>query len=339
VTSVTVTSATAHGVVTGSTGSWTYTPELDYNGSELLSYTLSDPTGRTVLGAASVNVNAVNDAPSAGPDAYATTPGIFSVGPATGVLSNDSDVDNANADLRVTGFTTGSPLISSWNADGSFSTISLLPGSYTFEYTLADNGLPTNASSTGSMTITVSTLPTSASSLYLQPGSDSALGSMGLTPAPDGATTSEPDDYEPDTHPGFTIKAGGDKLDGADVEKYQTWEYPAGGLVLNGPVSMTLWTSLEGKTTQDLDYSSWLLDCPPSAVADADCVVLASTDKIHVDDWNVTAGWEQRTVTIGSVSASFASGHTLRLRVGFGHADVWLAMDDAHRSALNLTLP
>jgi hypothetical protein len=96
---------------------------------------------------------------------------------------------------------------------------------------------------------------------------------------------------------------------------------------------------VEGKANQDLDYSSWLLDCPQSAGPDSDCTVLASTNKIHVNNWSTTTGWQERTVTIGSVSASVPANHTLRLRVGFNHHDLWLALDDAHRSALNLTVP
>jgi hypothetical protein len=39
---------------------------------------------------------------------------------------------------------------------------------------------------------------------------------------------------------------------------------PGRGLVLNGPVAMTLSTSFKGQASHDLDYATWLYDCPAS---------------------------------------------------------------------------
>ncbi len=245
-----------------------------------------------------LTVTPVNDAPSAAPDAYVSSSPLVIKTAATGMLANDSDVDGDP--IRVVRLGRNAALLSTWAPDGSFTTIALSAGTHEFEYWVADNASP-NGEAMGTVTITVSS-SSSGSKLYLQPGSTNVMGSMTTAlPSPvwGGA---EPADYDGDAQPGLTIESGGDKVDETDHLKFQTWDYAAGGLTLNGPVSMTLWTSLERKTTQDLDYSSWLLDCPAQTTLDEDCFVHASTDKIHVDNWNVGAGWEEETVTIGSVS-------------------------------------
>ena len=64
-----------------------YTPNIDFNGTDTITYTVNDSAPATV----NITVNAVNDAPVVNNDtttAYANAPIIVDV------LSNDSDVDN-----------------------------------------------------------------------------------------------------------------------------------------------------------------------------------------------------------------------------------------------------
>jgi VCBS repeat-containing protein len=122
----------AHGVVTvHPDGSYTYTPDPDFNGTDSFTITVSDGNGGTVEVTIPVTVTPVNDAPVAAND---TVPVIEDT-PVTGnVLGNDSDIDGDT--LSVTQFTiagdatvhpAGSTVMISGvgtvrlNTDGSFS--------------------------------------------------------------------------------------------------------------------------------------------------------------------------------------------------------------------------
>ena len=89
---LTVTEATANnGTVTiNEDGTLTYTPDADYNGSDEISYTISDPDGNTDSALVDVTVNPVNDDPVANDDAVTTEqndPITFDP------TENDTDVD------------------------------------------------------------------------------------------------------------------------------------------------------------------------------------------------------------------------------------------------------
>ncbi len=160
---VTAVTGAVNGTLTEqSPGVWTYTPDPDWNGTETLSYDISDGNGGTATATATVTVTPVNDPPVAGPDAYATTTlGILNVNAANGVLSNDSDVDGDT--LTVTG--DDSPTVTI-NADGSFTYIPVLPTTEVVHYTVSDGK---GGTTTGTLTITVTLLPTSIIQLFMQP--------------------------------------------------------------------------------------------------------------------------------------------------------------------------
>jgi VCBS repeat-containing protein len=76
-------------VVLNPDGSFTYTPDADFNGSDSFSYTASDGTlSDTAL--VQITVNAVNDAPIANPDPVAADEGSPTL---LDVLANDTDID------------------------------------------------------------------------------------------------------------------------------------------------------------------------------------------------------------------------------------------------------
>jgi hypothetical protein len=82
----------AHGSVSDNgDGTLTYTPEPDFNGADAFAYTSGDGCGADTA-TVHVTVTAVNDAPVAGADDYAThanTP--LAIDAAAGVLANDFD--------------------------------------------------------------------------------------------------------------------------------------------------------------------------------------------------------------------------------------------------------
>ncbi|MEM7166617.1 MAG: Ig-like domain-containing protein [Planctomycetota bacterium] len=74
-------------------GSFTYLPNENFNGQDTFTYQANDATGSSSPQAVTINVAAVNDAPTAMPNSYTINEGEVLNVPADGVLGNDDDVD------------------------------------------------------------------------------------------------------------------------------------------------------------------------------------------------------------------------------------------------------
>ncbi|MEO5715656.1 MAG: Ig-like domain-containing protein, partial [Luteolibacter sp.] len=79
-----------HGSVSGTAPNLTYTPVVNYFGSDSFSFTVNDGTVDSASALVSITVAAVNDAPVASSDSYSTDEDTSLVIPAKGVLVNDS---------------------------------------------------------------------------------------------------------------------------------------------------------------------------------------------------------------------------------------------------------
>lgn len=88
--SVTSASATNGTVVVAADGSLTYTPEADFNGTDTITYEISDGAGGTATGSVTVSVGAVNDASVAVDDTAST---LVDTAVTIDVLGNDTDLD------------------------------------------------------------------------------------------------------------------------------------------------------------------------------------------------------------------------------------------------------
>jgi VCBS repeat-containing protein len=143
----------ANGTLTLNTdGSFTYTPNPDFNGTAAFTYQVSDGNGGADTGLVMLTVHPVEDAPVATDDAYATDEDVQLVVTAPGVLANDNDVDGDPLQAAVaSGPANG---ILSLAADGSFTYTPNLDfvGADAFTYTLSDGN---GGSDTGSVTLTV----------------------------------------------------------------------------------------------------------------------------------------------------------------------------------------
>jgi subtilisin-like proprotein convertase family protein len=108
-------------------GSFEYTPDLDFNGTDSFTYLVDDgflSDEATVV----INVAAVNDVPVAGDDTYETDEDTVLVVPAPGLLANDEDVDG---DALI-------PLIATPPANGELALMD--DGSFVYTPTLNFNG-------------------------------------------------------------------------------------------------------------------------------------------------------------------------------------------------------
>jgi CshA-type fibril repeat protein len=147
---LTVTAASvANGTVTiNADGSLTYTPNAHFNGTDTISYTVSDGQGGTAASAVTVTVVPVNDPPAAVADVASTSEDT----PITiGVLGNDSDLDGDTLAVTAATATNGTVVR---NADG---TVTYTPnahfnGTDTISYTISDGR---GGVATATVTVTV----------------------------------------------------------------------------------------------------------------------------------------------------------------------------------------
>ncbi len=148
--SASIVSGPANGtVIANSDGTFTYTPNADFNGTDSFTYSVSDGHGDTDTATVSVVVTPVNDAPLAADDTATTAQGA----PVTiVVLANDSDVDgDALSPSLVSGATNGGVTL---NADGTFTYTpdAGFAGTDSFTYSVSDGK---GGSATATVSITV----------------------------------------------------------------------------------------------------------------------------------------------------------------------------------------
>jgi VCBS repeat-containing protein len=142
----------AHGTLTlNSNGSFNYTPITNYNGADSFTYRAYDGKAYSIA-TVTIMVNAVNDPPVAVADTYSVAGNTILAVAATGVLSNDTDVDGDTLTAAlVNGVAYG---VLTLNSNGSFTytPASGYVGADSFTYQAKDN---TANSNTVTVSITV----------------------------------------------------------------------------------------------------------------------------------------------------------------------------------------
>jgi VCBS repeat-containing protein len=146
-----------HGSVTlKADGSFTYTPAANYNGTDSFTYKANDGAADGNVATVGLTINAVNDAPDAADDLYATAQGTPLAVAGPGVLADDADADGdaLQAEL-VSGPAHGTLKL---NADGSFvyTPAAGFSGSDSFTYRASDGSLG------GLATVTIQVAPAPA---------------------------------------------------------------------------------------------------------------------------------------------------------------------------------
>ncbi|MBD2565199.1 MULTISPECIES: Ig-like domain-containing protein [Nostoc] len=148
--------ATNGALVNNNNGTYTFTPNANFNGTVNLTYDVTDSVATLTGQTQTFSVTAVNDAPVAGDDSastfFLTTVNI----PVSTLLANDTDVDSTGLSITgVSGATNGTAVLNnngtaSNTADDfvSFTPNLLFVGNASFNYTLSDGSLTDTATVT-----------------------------------------------------------------------------------------------------------------------------------------------------------------------------------------------
>jgi hypothetical protein len=144
-----VSTAPAHGALSGTLPGGTYTPAPDYNGADLFFVTVSDGD-ESVLIRVDVTITPVNDAPVAVDDALADDEDTILTVAATTLLANDTDPDGDP--LTITAVTSGTGgTVALVGTSVTFTPSPDFLGDAAFTYTASDG----TATDTATVTITV----------------------------------------------------------------------------------------------------------------------------------------------------------------------------------------
>ncbi|MDA0704898.1 MAG: tandem-95 repeat protein, partial [Proteobacteria bacterium] len=138
----------AHGLLQlSSDGTYTYTPDQDYFGTDAFSYVVSDGAGSSDPATVSITVSGVNDRPVATADESLVAVGPDHVFLASALLANDTDVDGDILTIGSVGNATGGTV--SLTVDGSvrFQATENFEGAGSFDYTVEDGQGGTAAAS------------------------------------------------------------------------------------------------------------------------------------------------------------------------------------------------
>jgi VCBS repeat-containing protein len=139
-------SGVQHGTLTlTANGSFSYTPDANYNGLDRFAYKANDGQADSNVAVVSLTVTPVNDAPVASNDSYTTNKGTMLTGNASaGVLQNDSDIDGDSIFAELVSPTRHGML--TLNPDGSFSYVPAAhyKGTDSFVYHATDSAADSN---------------------------------------------------------------------------------------------------------------------------------------------------------------------------------------------------
>lgn len=139
-------------LTTNAAGGFTYSPNLNFTGSDSFTYRVSDGTVSSAPATVTIMVTPINDAPVATADSYSVALGTALTIAGPGVLSNDTDVDgDALTAALVSGPAHGTVAV---NGNGSFAYTPTAgyTGADSFTYRASD-GAATSAPATVSITV------------------------------------------------------------------------------------------------------------------------------------------------------------------------------------------
>jgi large repetitive protein len=291
-------SGPAHGALTmNADGSFSFTPEANFNGSDSFVYKAIDGSLASNEATVTITVNPVNDAPAAEGDSFATdedTPLTIS---APGVLANDSDVDGDSLSaVLVTGPAHGTV---SLGADGSltYTPEANFNGSDSFTYRASDGSLES-----GETTVSIAVNPIPDAPLphadAFSTGEDVALtvsAGMGLLA----------NDFDPQDLPltaelvggpsngTLTLNADGSfsYIPSANYHGTDSFTYVANNGVEAGPLVTATIVVEPLNDAPSAVNDDYIVDASGSVNADSEAGVLANDADIDGDSLSATLLW------------------------------------------------
>jgi hypothetical protein len=147
--------ATEHGSVgtVAEDGSFTYTPDADFNGTDTFTYIATDGNLSSEATTVTITVDAVNDAPVAVSDVgnVAENSGAANYG----VLDNDTDVEDETLALTNAIVSSGGGTVSIVSGQVRYTPATMFSGSAVITYTVSDQHTGTPGTANGTLTVTV----------------------------------------------------------------------------------------------------------------------------------------------------------------------------------------
>jgi VCBS repeat-containing protein len=236
-----------HGSLTlDANGSFSYTPEADYHGTDSFTYRASDGTLESNQATVTIAITAANDGPTAADDAYSTGEDAALTVDAPGVLGNDNDPDGDNLHTVVGSAPSHGAL--TLNTDGSFNytPASNFTGTDSFTYRASDGTLASNQA-TVTITITATNDAPSAADDAYSTAEDTTVtvdapGVLGNDSDPDGNPLS-PSLVSGPSHGALTLDADGSftygpaaNFNGSDSFTYRVSD----GNLASNPATVTI---------------------------------------------------------------------------------------------------
>ncbi|GAB5442642.1 MAG: hypothetical protein Fues2KO_29910 [Fuerstiella sp.] len=121
-------------------------------------------------------------------------------------------------------------------------------------------------------------------------------------------------DYDSGRHAGAgtLVDKGGSGFAESDAVKHQRWQTASGGITINGPVQLNLWSHIKDfNTTKGATVHAYLIDIRNNG-SDAQ---LVATDSVTRSAWNPSGDWVYDTFDFGTINRSLAANRRLQVKV------------------------
>ena len=146
-------------VVLNADGSFTYTPDNGYSGTDSFTYMANDGKADGNTATVSISITRANSAPSAADDSYSTNENSVLAVPSPGVLENDTDADGDSLTAFLVGTPSHGNVVLNTNGSFTYTPANGFSGTDTFTYMSNDGAAASNTATVSITVIAVNTPP------------------------------------------------------------------------------------------------------------------------------------------------------------------------------------